>query len=301
MPIPDFQSIMLPFLKFAGDGKEHSLTEAFEDISAFFKLTEEEKRELLPSGMQTIIENRVGWTRTYLKKAGLVDMPKRGYFKITVRGLDVLKQNPAQINVKFLMQYPEFADFHLIKKNGRKEEHIQKTIPESLDPMETLENAFLTIKNNLADDLLKEIKTASPTFFEKAVLQLLSKMGYGDLVEHTGKTGDEGIDGKIKEDKLGLEVIYVQAKRWDSGTVGRPEIHKFIGALSSQGASKGIFITTSSFSSDALECGLKSISPKIVLIDGLTLAHYMIDYDIGVSKVKSFEIKRKDSDFFVED
>jgi restriction system protein len=301
MPIPDYQRIMLPLLKFTSDKKEHTVTEALEYIISYFKLTEQEKTEKLPSGIQTIIENRVGWSRTYLKKAGLLDSPRRGYFKITDRGLQVLSKDPSEINLKTLFQFEEFIEFKTKHKESNNESIHQTIATEALDPMEALENAYSKIKNNLADDLLREIKTASPTFFEKAVLQLLSKMGYGDLVEHTGKTGDEGIDGKIREDKLGLEVIYVQAKRWANGTVGRPEIHKFIGALSSQGANKGIFITTSSFSGDALECGLKSISPKIVLIDGLTLAQYMIDYDIGVSKVKSFEIKRKDSDFFVEE
>ena len=199
-----------------------------------------------------------------MKKAGLLESPSRGFFKITDRGLEVLSRKPSKIDLKFLLQFEEFVEFKTKHKDSNKETIHQTTIEETLDPMEALENAFSKIKNNLADDLLKEIKTTSPTFFEKAVLQLLSKMGYGDLVEHTGKTGDEGIDGKIREDKLGLEVIYVQAKRWANGTVGRPEIHKFIGALSSQGANKGIFITTSSFSSDALECGLKSIAKNCV-------------------------------------
>jgi len=301
--IPDYQTIMLPLLEHVKDRKERSLPEAIEHISKLFKLTEEEKREMLPSGMQTIIENRVGWSRTYLKKAGLVESTRRGYFQITERGQQILKQNPSRIDNKFLMQFPEFVEFHKVKKE-EKQNYSQKTITESLDPMETLENAFQRIKESLADDLLKEVKNATPAFFEKTVLKLLRKMGYGDLVdgsmEHTGKSGDEGVDGKIKEDKLGLDVIYVQAKKWEN-TVSRPEIQKFVGALKGQNANKGIFITTSDFSGEALEYAKKIDSPKIVLIDGETLAQYMIDHDIGVSKVKNFEIKRKDTDFFVED
>ncbi len=301
--IPDYQTIMLPLLEYTKDGKERSLNEAIEHVSVLFKLTEQEKHEMLPSGMQTIIENRVGWARTYLKKAGLIESPRRGYFKIANRGLEILKQNPSKIDNKFLMQFSEFVEFHSVKKED-KQNFSQKTITESLDPMETLENAFQSIKESLADDLLKEVKNATPEFFEKTVLKLLRRMGYGDLVdgsmEHTGKSGDEGVDGKIKEDKLGLDVIYVQAKKWEN-TVSRPEIQKFVGALKGQCANKGIFITTSNFSGEALDYARKIDSPKIVLIDGETLAQYMIDHDIGVSKVKNFEIKRKDTDFFVED
>jgi restriction system protein len=301
--IPDYQTIMLPLLEYVKDRKERSLPEVIEHISKFFKLTEEEKREMLPSGMQTIIDNRVGWSRTYLKKAGLVESTRRGYFQITERGQQILKQNPSRIDNKFLMQFAEFVEFHKVKKE-EKQNYSQKTITESLDPMETLENAFQRIKESLADDLLKEVKNATPEFFEKTVLKLLRRMGYGDLVdgsmEHTGKAGDEGVDGKIKEDKLGLDVIYVQAKKWEN-TVSRPEIQKFVGALKGQSANKGIFITTSDFSREALDYAKKIDSPKIVLIDGETLAQYMIDHDIGVSKVKNFEIKRKDTDFFVED
>jgi len=301
--IPDYQSIMLPLLEYVKDGKERSLPEAVEHISSLFKLTEKEKREMLPSGMQPIIENRVGLARTYLKKAGLVESPRRGYFRITERGAEVLRLGLSNIDYKFLMQFAEFVEFHAPKKEDKRN-YSQKTIAESLDPMETLENAYQRIKDNLADDLLKEVKTATPVFFEKTVLRLLRRMGYGDLidgsVEHTGKSGDEGIDGKIKEDKLGLDVIYVQAKKWENA-VSRPEIHKFVGALKGQNANKGIFITTSSFSSEAVDYARKIDSPKIVLIDGIALAQYMIDFDVGVSKVKNFEIKRKDTDFFVED
>jgi restriction system protein len=304
MPIPDYQKLMLPLLKFTSDKKEHSTSESLDYVWNYFNLTELEMSETLPSGGQTIIENRASWARTYLKKAGLLESPRRGYYKITDRGLDALKKSPDNLE-EYLFQFSEFREF----KSKRNAEHLDQQKIERelkaesgpLDPMETLETSFQKIKNELAEDLLKELKVTSPSFFEKAVLKLLQKMGYGNLVEHTGKAGDEGIDGKIREDKLGLDMIYVQAKRWKDGVIGRPEIHKFIGALSSQGASKGIFITTSTFSNDALECVSRGIPTKIVLIDGFTLAQYMIDYDVGVSKVKNFEIKRKDTDFFVEE
>jgi restriction system protein len=205
--------------------------------------------------------------------------------------------------VKFLTQFAEFVEFQAPKKDERKDS-TQKTILESLDPMEQLENSHQRIQNELADDLLKEVKKTTPKFFEKIVLELLRKMGYGGYLEgseeHTGKSGDEGIDGKIKEDRLGLDMIYIQAKKWE-GTVGRPEIHKFVGALKGQGANKGIFITTSAFSSEAIDYASKIDSPKVVLIDGADFALLMIEYDVGVSKVATYEIKRKDSDYFVED
>jgi restriction system protein len=302
--IPDYQTIMLPFLEYVKDGKERSLPETVEYISKLFKLSPEEKRQKLPSGTQTIIGNRVAWARVYLKKAGLIDSPRRSYFRITERGLSALKQKPSVIDNDFLIQFPGFSDFVKPAKYSNKTDTSQKMSTETLDPIETLENAFQHIKESLADDLLKEVKNATPVFFEKAVLKLLNRMGYGDLisgsVEHTGKSGDEGVDGKIREDKLGLDVIYVQAKKWEN-TVSRPEIQKFVGALKGQNANKGIFITTSDFSREAIEYARKIDSPKIVLIDGETLAQHMIDYNVGVSKVKNFEIKRKDTDFFVED
>jgi len=300
--IPDYQSIMLPLLKFLGDGKEHSLSETIEHISKTYNLTEEQKKEQLASG-QTIIHNRVGWARTYLKKAGLLESTRRGYFRITQRGVEVLKQNPSEINIKYLEQFPEFVEFRAIKKDEEKTVE-QKTIIESLDPKELLENAYQKIRIELADELLKEVKKASPRFFEKIVVELLLKMGYGgsrkDAGQAIGQIGDEGIDGIIKEDRLGLDAVYLQAKRWE-GTVGRPEIHKFVGALKGQGANKGIFITTSSFSNDAIDYASKIDSPKIVLIDGKKLADLMIEYDIGISKETSYEIKKLDLDFFSED
>lgn len=302
MAIPEYQNIMLPLLKFCEDGKEHSIQEAIGYISKSFNLSEEERRNLLPSGQQPIISNRTGWARTYLKKAGLLESTKRSYFRITPAGIEVLKKKPKEINVRFLEQFPEFLEFKTIKRGdtGAKveiEKYAQKT------PQELLELSHEEIKRNLAQELLNTIKNTSPEFFEKLVIDLLTKMGYGgflpDASEITGKVGDEGIDGRIKEDKLGLDVIYIQAKRWDV-PVGRPEIQKFAGALLGQRSKKGIFITTSNFSNGASDYA-ESIDAKIRLIDGEELADLMIDYDIGVSKIGTFEIKKIDSDYFIEE
>jgi len=304
MAIPDYQEIMLPLLKFAGDKKEHSIREAIEHISQVFNLSEDEKRELLPSGQQTIITNRTAWARTYLKMAGLLDSPKRSYFRITDLGLNVLKQNPTEINSKYLEQFPGFVEFKTIKKpDAEKKSIIQSTQVEGT-PRESIEENIQKLKDDLGGDLIIKIKQSSPEFFERLVVDLLLKMGYGgsqkEAGEAIGKSGDEGIDGIIKEDKLGLDTIYIQAKRWD-GTVGRPEIQKFIGALQMKGAKKGIFITASNFSKEAKESVDMTGSTKIVLIDGELLVNLMIQNDVGVSKIASYEIKQIDSDYFSEE
>lgn len=300
MAIPDYQTIMLPFLQFAGDQKEHSIREAIEYICKLFKLNEEEKNELLPSGQQTTIENRVGWARTYIKKAGLLESTRRSFFKITPRGLEVLKSKPTAINIKYLEQFPEFIQFRILRKDEgsiqQEETYGQQT------PLESLEYGYQKIRRELSQDILKLIKSCSPKFFEKLVVDLLKQMGYGasrESVRVTGKSGDEGIDGVINQDKLGLDNIYIQAKRWE-GTVGRPEIHKFVGALQGQRSKKGIFITTSTFSPEAVDY-VSKIDTKIVLINGEELAQHMIDYGIGVSKKTTYEIKEIDSDYFSEE
>lgn len=301
MPIPDYQSIMLPLLKLVSDQKDYYIQDIIDELANQFKLTVEEKAELLPSGQQSIFNNRVGWARTYLKKAGILETPKRAYIKITQRGLDIIKQNPQKINVKYLSQFPEFIEFQSKKAPELEETKLENI--SSRTPEETLQYGYQRIRDNIAIDILKQVKDCSPAFFERLVVELLVKMGYGgsilDAGKAIGKTGDGGIDGIIKEDKLGLDVIYIQAKRWD-GTVGRPEIMKFAGALDGQRARKGIFITTSAFSKDAEEY-VKGIDKKIILIDGEQLAQFMIDSDIGVTKVTSYEIKRIDSDYFSEE
>ncbi len=301
MSIPDYQSIMLPLLKLASDKKEHSMQDAIECLASLFKVSKDELQELLPSGQQKIFDNRVGWARTYLKKAGLLDSPRRGVFVIAEKGLEVLKSNPPKINVAFLRQYPEFVEFQTVKKGSKEIEDGEVSVQQT--PEESLEYGYQKLRQALAQDLLGKIKSCSAVFFEKLVVELLVKMGYGgsrrDAGQAIGKSGDEGIDGIIKEDKLGLDVIYIQAKKWD-GVVGRPEIMKFVGALQGQHARKGIFITTSYFTDDAVQYARK-IDSKIILIDGDELSKLMIDHDIGVAQMASYDIKRIDSDYFSEE
>jgi len=301
MAIPDYQSIMLPLLKFAGDKKEHSIREAIEHIANIFNLIEEERREVLPSGQQYIIDNRVCWTRTYLKKAGLLESTKRSYFKITDLGLEVLQKNPKEINVKFLEQFPQFIEFRNLRKEKGGEEKEEENLTQT--PQELLEYGYQRIKKDLASELLNFVKKSSPRFFEKLVVELLIKMGYGGLLkdagEAIGQSGDGGIDGIIKEDKLGLDIIYIQAKRWEN-VVGSKEVRNFVGSLAGQKANKGVFITTSSFTREALDY-VKTIPHKVILIDGETLAQLMIENDVGVSKIISYDIKKIDSDYFEEE
>lgn len=313
MPIPDYQTLMLPFLKIAADGQEHMHREAIEILTQEFNLSEEERKELLPSGQQPIFDNRVGWARTYLKKAGLIESSKRGLFKITDKGIEVLKSNPEKINNHFLMQFDDFKKFKNIKfESGLETEllpNMQSTasdieiLDDSKSPEETIEFLVKDLQQQLAEDLLERIKQNPPSFFENLVALLLLQMGYGsskqDILQNTGKSGDEGIDGIIKEDILGLDKIYIQAKRWQ-GNVGRPEIQKFVGALHGQNAHKGIFITTSGFSNGATIYA-NSINSNVVLIDGDKLAELMIRYNLGVSVKQAYEIKKIDEDFFADE
>src|SRR5918995_516496 len=288
---------MLPLLRLAADGQEHSLREAIERLADEFGLNEEERKELLPSGSQATFDNRVGWARTYLKKAGLVDSPRRGHFRITARGLEALQENPKTINVKFLERYPEFQEFRTRSTpKAHKGRGIKGEVPPEQTPVEAIETAYETIRSGLVGELLEQVMRCSPDFFERLVVDLLVKMGYGgtrkDAGRAVGKSGDEGIDGIINEDRLGLEVVYIQAKRWKN-TVSRPEIQKFVGALSGQNARKGVFITTSSFSAGAIDYAT-GLQVKVVLIDGETLANHMIDYSVGVAPEAVYEIKRVD-------
>lgn len=300
MAIPDYESIMLPILKLANDGKEHRTREATEFISKHFNLSEKEEKKLLPSGNIRVIVNRVGWAATYLKKCQLLESTKRGHFKITKRGIDVLNQNPTKIDNKLLQQFPEFHEFKTRKKKTKKKSRKNIDVIELFTPQESLGAAYEELNQNLAQELLKRVKDSSPVFFEILVIDLLVKMGYGgsikDAGQAIGRTGDEGIDGMIKEDKLGLDAIYIQAKKWEN-TVGRPEVQKFAGALQGQRAKKGIFITTSAFSKEAQQYASK-IENKIVLIDGDTLTQLMIDHNVGVSTTTSYDVKKIDIDYF---
>jgi restriction system protein len=304
MPIPDFQSIMLPLLKILADGKVYKYREIIEALVREFLVTEAERKEMLPSGQQEIFSNRVGWAKTYLKKAGLIESPQRATFVISEKGKEILSQNPARIDAKFLRQFPEFQEFNRVNKQNETItlESNLSTSDQEQNPEELLENSYQEIRQALAIDLLFILRKLSPDAFEKLVVELLVKMGYGgsirDAGKAVGKSGDQGIDGIIKEDRLGLDIIYIQAKRWaDNNAVGRPEIQKFVGALAGQGAKKGIFITTSYFTQEALEYAPRN-EIKIVLIDGEELSQLMIDYNLGVSTQKIYEIKRIDHDYF---
>jgi len=302
MAIPDYQSIMLPLLKFHADQQEHFHRDATDYLAQTFNLSEEEKKELLPSGKQTIFASRVNWAKVYLKMGGLLESTRRKYYKITQRGSEILKHNPSKIDIKFLEQFPDFVEWRKKSKIADTETQGKETeIASQQTPEESLEYAYQKIRQDLAQELLSLVKRCSPAFFERLVVELLVKMGYGGSIKDAGtvkgKSGDGGIDGVIKEDKLGLDIIYIQAKRWDDGVVGRPEIQKFVGALAGHRAKKGIFLTTSNFSKEARDY-ISTIDSKIVLIDGEQLANLMIDYDLGVSKITAYEIKRIDSDYF---
>ena len=302
MAIPDYQTCMLPFLRHLGDEKEHSLRDTEEALAEFFKLTSAERAELLPSGQQGIFKNRIGWARTYLKKAALLESPRRGVFKITRRGVETLASNPPRIDAKFLAQWPEFVEFRDISKPGSEPVQTTELPLAQSTPEEVIELAYQGLREQLAQELLSRILSCSPTFFEQLVVELLVKMGYGgsrrDAGERIGQSGDGGIDGIIKEDRLGLDTIFIQAKRWQ-GSVGRPEIQKFVGALQGQRARKGVFITTSAYTSEAIDYASR-IDTKVVLIDGRQLAALMMDFDVGVSVSASYEVKRIDSDYFEE-
>jgi restriction system protein len=309
MPIPDYETLMLPVLKFAGDGREHSTKELVAAICEQFGLSSDEQAERLPSGQQTVIANRTGWATTYLKKAGLIAAVRRGVFKITSEGEQILKRNPTIIDSKFLKSLSdEFRTFFDMRYEKREKiESIDDREPVLLDlrqtPEELLDQSYQTLRAELASTILQKVQAGSPEAFEHLVVELLVAMGYGgsrkDAGAAVGRSGDGGIDGIIKEDRLGLDAIYIQAKRWDQ-PVSRPEIQKFVGALQGVRAKKGVFITTSRYTEDATKYAA-NVDTKLVLIDGPTLARYMIDFGLGVSTVATYEIKRLDSDYFEEE
>ena len=302
MPVPDFQSIMLPLLRFAGDGKEHELRDAIDFIAEHFKLSPSDREELLPTGNQSRLDNRVGWARTHMKKAELLEYVRRGVFRITKRGQEVLKQSPPSLNLKFLDRFPEHKDwFHAEPAgNGVVTEPLNPLIVAT--PEEQMESISTGLKHNLAADLRERMQTMEPRRFELLVLDVLVAMGYGgsraEAAEVGKGTNDGGIDGLINEDRLGLDRIYVQAKRWQN-SVGRPEIQNFVGALSGLHAHKGIFITTSEFSVGARDY-VKNLPQRVILIDGQRLAELMIEHNIGVARAYAYEIKRVYSDYFGE-
>ena len=295
---------MLPVLRYAGanPSKAIPIKELYDAMADEFKLTEGERNHRLPSGAQLTYANRVGWASTYLKKAGLLSAPKRAHIQITGAGIEALKDKPKSISSNSLKQYSSFLEFQDKHKKAGGDDGEQGPEPVSKKtPHEILESGYQTLRDELASELLDRVKSCTPGFFEVLVIELLVKMGYGgsrtDAGKALGRTGDEGIDGIIKEDKLGLDTIYIQAKRWKETSVGRPAIQQFAGALAGQGAHKGIFITTSRFTDDARSFVAK-VNSKIVLIDGEELAELMIDNGIGVSTAATYEVKRIDSDYF---
>jgi restriction system protein len=302
MAVPDYQSFMYPLLELFMDGNEHTLQEAYIYLADHFNLTTEDKEEVLPSGKQLVYHNRIGWARTYLKKAGLIKSVKRATFVITERGQKLLNDpHITEINKKYLMNYEEFQKFQN-KKPDEDNGLLDKCDKHDLTPQELLDQGYKEIQQQISDEILERVKGCTPEFFEKLVVELLVAMGYGGSIEDAGKaigkSGDEGIDGIIKEDVLGLDMIYVQAKRWEN-VVGRPEIQKFAGSLEGQRARKGVFITTSDFTKGAKEY-VNLIEKKIILINGTDLAGYMFKYNIGVSKITEYILKKVDLDYFEE-
>ena len=305
MPIPKYDEMYRAFLDCLADGQLHRSKEVKDTVAGVFSVSKKERAEMLPSGKQPLFDNRIGWTRTYLKKAGLVQSPSRGIYVITPAGRQVLNENPRKIDNLYLQRFESFRKF--ISPDG--EDSGTPAPAEKVSgktPQDILDEAFQQINTTLADDLLSEVMKQPPAFFEHLVVKLLTQMGYGGSVDNAGavigQTGDEGIDGIIREDKLGFSLIYIQAKRWDcDNTVGRPEIQKFVGALAGQGASKGLFITTAKFTKEARQYAEKQHTTKVVLVDGTTLAKLMIEYNLGVSTEATYKIKRIDSDFFAED
>jgi restriction system protein len=300
MSVPDFQSMFVPLLSLASDQQEHSMREAIELIAEHFALNDVDRNEFLPSGKQRRLDNRVGWARTHLTKAGLLMPTTLGHFRISDEGLKFVSEKHDKISLADLDRYPSHLEFRKRKKDSGPSPE-DGPFPDQ-PPREAIDYHYQRLREALAQELLDTVKQQSPAFFERMVVELLVAMGYGGSIQDAGqaigKSGDGGIDGIIKEDKLGLDNIYIQAKRW-ADTVGRPEIQKFAGALMGRKSSKGVFITTSSFSPDA-HLYVREINSRIVLIDGKELAQLMIDYDIGITRDSVYEIKRINSDYFTD-
>ena len=303
--IPSYEEIMLPLLNLLSDKQEHTLQEADDALAKHFKLTDLERDELLPSGQQPIFRNRLGWARTYMKKAGLLATPSRAKFIITEKGIDLLKEKPKEITSKLLKRYPEFIEFQSIKKikdNVIEQSFEISSIIDGKTPEEALEYAYQKLKSELAKEVIDVVKNCTPAFFEKLVVDLIVRMGYGgsrkDAGQALGKTGDGGIDGIVKEDKLGLDTIYLQAKRWEN-SVPVKEIRDFTGALASKKAKKGIFITTSSFPQSVYDF-VTQVEYRIILINGDQLADLMIEYNVGLTPINEYQVKKIDFDYFEE-
>lgn len=302
--IPKYDEMILPILKIIADGKEYNNSEIEDQLSKVFNLTDEDRKIKHKSGVR-VVYDRISWAKSYMKQAKLIEVPERGIFNISARGLQVLEEDINLVDREYLMRYPEFRDFlNRGKKDNSMEDSLEEIDREDT-PLETIEKSMKELNASLIEDVLEKLKNIDFYKFEDIVLDLLIKMGYGGSKEEakqsTAKTQDGGIDGIINEDRLGLDNIYIQAKRWKDTVVGRPEIQKFSGALDTPGAMKGIFITTSTFSESAIQYAKELVSKKIILIDGIQLANYMIEFNLGVSTDIVYEIKRIDSDYFLED
>lgn len=302
MAVPDFQWWYLPLLRQLADGQVHRMADIYEQLADVAKLSGDDRAQRLPSGAQLTYCNRIGWARAFLKKAGLVTSPGRALVQISDRGRVALAGDPEHIDNAYLRQFPEFVEWtrQSNKGNARGSALAGTTDSDSETPLEALERIYQKLNDELAEELLDRIKQSTPAFFEKVVVDLLVAMGYGgsheDAGRTVGKSGDGGIDGVINEDRLGLDVVYLQAKRWES-SVGRPVVQAFAGSLEGVRAKKGVLITTSTFTSDAREY-VKHIEKRIVLIDGAQLADYMIRYNVGVAAEVRYEVKRMDGDYF---
>ncbi|MSP40408.1 MAG: restriction endonuclease [Deltaproteobacteria bacterium] len=308
MPIPTYEDAMLPVMKTLADGEPRHRRALSDMMADHFNLTADEREKLLPSGNAPVIRSRTGWALSYLKQAAVVTSPRRGWYALTDRGQKILTSNPPRVDSKFLEQFPEFMEFRARSKPESDDEAVSvasragESSTLGIAPDEALEEAYARLRAELETELLDMVRTTTPRFFEQLVIDLLVRMGYGGSREEAaravGRSGDGGIDGVIDEDRLGLDVIYVQAKRWEN-SVGRPEIQKFAGALQGQRAKKGIFITTSHFTKDAEEYAQR-IESRIVLIDGRRLAALMFDADVGVSTRGLYTVKSIDGDYFDE-
>lgn len=306
MAIPDYQSLMLPVLRLAEEG-ERRVPEVAEQVATDFGLTDTERNEMLPSGKQRILHNRIHWARFYLSKAGLVESPSRGRFRATHAGQELLATNPPAINVETLKRYPSFWEFYT--SSGTRDAPAEKPLADAAvasqsTPEEQIDAAHSVLHAALKSELLQRISGNSPSFFERVIIELLLAMGYGGSHENAslqlGRSGDGGVDGVIDEDRLGLDRIYVQAKRYAPHvSVGRPDLQGFVGSLVGLGATKGVFVTTSNFSVPAQDY-VRHLSQRVILIDGERLADLMIEHGVGVRVSRTVVVKRLDEDFFSE-
>lgn len=302
MAIPDFQTLMLPVLEFVASRDLVTPPEIRTHVRQVFSLSQADEEVLVPSGQQPVLNNRVAWTLSHLKQALLVESPQRSVYRITQRGRELLKSKPARIDLRVLSGYPEHEEFRTRRQRTRNSEHENVENTNSATPDEALVAAHEVLQETLARELLQRLEKVDPFRFEQVVVDLLFAMGYGgtrsEAAQVTKRAGDEGIDGIINQDRLGLDVVYVQAKRWQQ-TVGRPQIQEFVGALAGKQATKGIFITTSSYARSAVEYA-SSLSQKIILIDGVKLATLMIECNVGVAIRDTLYVKKIDQDYFEE-